>query len=207
VKLAAGALAAQARDREEPRLLRHAETIQRSASRMDHLIGDLLDMASIQVGRFNVERRSHPVRALIQEAVEPYESSAAEQGISFATEANVGDLHVDCDRERVLQVFSNLLGNAFKFSQRGDRIAVRARPDGREIRFEVTDTGPGIPPAERQHIFEPYWSAERHRKNGTGLGLFIARGVVEAHDGRLWVDSEPGRGTTFFFTLPIAHGA
>jgi len=104
-------------------------------------------------------------------------------------------------------VFSNLLGNAFKFCQRGDRITLRARPDAGEIRFEVADTGPGISPAERPHIFEPYWSAARHGKKGTGLGLFIARGVVEAHSGKLWVDSEPGRGSTFSFTIPIAHRA
>jgi signal transduction histidine kinase/PAS domain-containing protein len=204
VRMAAGALASRAREQREPQPLKYVETILRSATRMDHLIGDLLDMASMQVGRFKIERRSHPAQALIQEAVEPYQPTAAEQGICFATESNVGDLQVDCDRERVLQVFSNLLGNAFKFSHRGDRITVRAQPDGRQVRFEVADTGPGIPPADRQHIFEPYWSAERHRKSGTGLGLFIARGVVEAHDGKLWVDSEPGRGATFFFTLPIA---
>jgi len=76
-----------------------------------------------------------------------------------------------------------------------------------DIRFEIADTGPGISPDELPHIFEPYWSAERHGKKGTGLGLFIARGVVEAHGGKLRVDSEPGRGTTFFFTIPIAHRA
>ena len=132
---------------------------------------------------------------------------AVEQGIRFTTDVDVGDLHVECDRDRVLQVFSNLLGNAFKFCRRGDQISVRARPDANDIRFEVADTGPGISSDERQHIFEPYWSAARHGKKGTGLGLFIARGAVDAHGGRLWVDTEPGRGTTFFFTLPIAPRA
>jgi signal transduction histidine kinase len=174
---------------------------------MEHLIGDLLDMASIQVGRLKVERRAHSAIALIQEAVEPYESIAVERGIPFATAVDVGDLQVDCDRERVLQVFSNLLGNAFKFCRRGDRITVRARAGGHGVQFEVADTGPGIPPAERRHIFEPYWSAERNGTKGTGLGLFIARGMVEAHGGTLSVDSEPGRGTTFRFTLPIAPAA
>jgi PAS domain S-box-containing protein len=205
--LAAEALSRKARDRDEPGMLKQAETIRRSASRMDHLINDLLDMASIQVGKFKVERKPHPAQVLINEAVDPYESSAAEEGIRLAIDADLGDLAVDCDRERVLQVFSNLLGNALKFSQRGDRIMVRARRDAGDIRFEVADTGPGISPAERAHIFEPYWSAERNGKKGTGLGLFIARGVVEAHGGKLGVDSEPGRGTTFFFTIPIARRA
>jgi signal transduction histidine kinase/PAS domain-containing protein len=206
-KLAADALLKPARGQPEPRVSRHAETIRRSASRMNHLIGDLLDMASIHVGKLKIERRAQPAQALVHEAVEPYEPMAVEQGIRFTIDADVGDLYVECDRERVLQVFSNLLGNAFKFCRRGDQIHVRAQPDANDIRFEVVDTGPGIPLDERQHIFEPYWSAERHGKKGTGLGLFIARGIVEAHGGRLWVDTEPGRGTTFFFTLPIAPRA
>ena len=132
---------------------------------------------------------------------------AIEQGIRFATELDIAGLQVEWDRERILQVFSNLLGNAFKFCGQGDQITVRARRDGREIRFEVADTGPGIPVEERQRIFEPYWSTVRQGSKGTGLGLFITRGLLEAHGGRIWVESEPGRGTTFFFALPIAHRA
>jgi signal transduction histidine kinase len=130
---------------------------------------------------------------------------AAALGFQFAVDQDVVGLHIDCDHQRILQVFSNLLGNAFKFCRRGDRIAVRAHRAGDEIWFEVADTGPGIPPEERLHVFEPYWSAERHGKRGTGLGLFISRAVIDAHHGRLWVESEPGHGTTFFFTLPIAE--
>ena len=86
-------------------------------------------------------------------------------------------------------------------------MTVRARGDGNAVRFEVADTGPGIAASEKEHLFEAYWSAERHGKRGTGLGLFITRGVVEAHGGKIWVESEPGRGATFFFTLPLAHPA
>ena len=102
---------------------------------------------------------------------------------------------------------SNLLGNSFKFCRRGDQVTLRAHRAGNEIRFEVADTGPGIPADERGHIFEPYWSTERHGKKGTGLGLFITRGVIEAHGGRIWVESEADRRTTFSFTLPMAQRA
>lgn len=104
-------------------------------------------------------------------------------------------------------MFSNLLGNAFKFCDRGDQVTVGARRDEHVVRFAISDTGPGIPASEKEHVFEPYWSAERAGKRGTGLGLFITRGVVEAHGGKTWVESEPGRGAAFFFTLPIAHRA
>jgi PAS domain S-box-containing protein len=207
VRVAADGVLKRARDQKDPKLTKQIETIRRATSRMDHLIGDLLDMASIHVGKLKIERRPYPADALVQEAVEPYESIAAEQGIVLTTDVDVPNLNADCDRDRVLQVFSNLLGNAFKFCGRGAAITVRARPDAAEIRFEVADTGPGIPPDEREHIFEAYWSADRHGKKGTGLGLFIARGAIEAHGGKLWVDSTPRRGTTFSFTLPIAPHA
>jgi signal transduction histidine kinase len=204
VKLAAGLLLERARAEGERRQIKQLETIQRAASRMEHLIGDLLDMASIHVGKLKIQRCAQSAEALIQEAAEPCDAMAPALGLQFAVEQDVAGLFVDCDHQRILQVFSNLLGNAFKFCRRGDRIAVRAHRDGNEIRFEVADTGPGIPPEERPHVFEPYWSTDRHGKRGTGLGLFIARAVIDAHRGKLWVEGEPGDGTTFFFTLPIA---
>jgi signal transduction histidine kinase len=173
---------------------------------MERLIDDLLDMASIQVGKLSIQSRAYSAAALLQEAAENHEPIANEHGLRFTVEPYVSELQVRCDRERVLQVFSNLLGNAFKFCRPGDRVALRAQRDGDDIRFTVADTGPGIPADERQHIFEPFWSAERHAKKGTGLGLFITRGVIEAHGGKIWLASESGRGTAFFFTLPVAQG-
>jgi PAS domain S-box-containing protein len=205
IRVAADAMTRRARDWNEPLLVKQAETIRRATSRMDHLIGDLLDMARIHGGRLKIERRPYPADALVHEAVEPYEAVAAEQGIRLATDVGVGDLRASCDRDRVLQVFANLLGNAFKFCWRGDEITVRARRDGEELLFQVADTGPGIPPDERKHIFKAYWSAERRGKKGTGLGLFITRGVIEAHGGRLWIEDAVSRGATFSFTLPIAR--
>jgi signal transduction histidine kinase/putative methionine-R-sulfoxide reductase with GAF domain len=206
-KLAADMVMKRAQQEREPLLTKQAQIIQRAAARMERLIGDLLDMSSIHVGKLSIECRPHPAAGLLQEAAEIYEPIAAEHGIRFTVDRQVDDLHVRCDRERVLQVFSNLLGNSFKFCRPGDHVTLRAQRDGDQIRFEVADTGPGIPPEERRHIFEPYWSAERDGKKGTGLGLFITHGVVEAHGGRIWLESEPEQGTTFFFTLPIVAPA
>jgi len=207
VQLAASLVLKRAQEQGERRQIRHLQAIQRAATRMEHLIGDLLDMASIHVGKLKIEPKPQSAESLVQEAVDPYDAMAAEHGFQLSVDQDVADLHLDCDHQRILQVFSNLLGNAFKFCRRGDRITVRARRDGNEIRFEVADTGPGIQAEDRPHIFEPYWSAARHGSQGTGLGLFISHAVIEAHGGKLWVEGEPGQGATFCFTLPMAHRA
>jgi signal transduction histidine kinase len=204
-KLAADMVMKRAQQQSEPLLAKQAQTIQRAAVRMERLIGDLLDMSSIHVGKLSIDRRPRAADGLLREAAEIHEPIAAEHGIEFTVERPVADLQVLCDRERILQVFSNLLGNSFKFCAAGARVTLRSQRDGDDIRFEVADTGPGIPPDEQRHIFEPYWSAERDGKKGTGLGLFITHGVIEAHGGKIWLQSEPGEGTTFFFTLPIVE--
>jgi signal transduction histidine kinase len=107
----------------------------------------------------------------------------------------------------VLQVLSNLVGNALKFAPHGGRVTVTAERDGAMLRFAVRDTGPGIPPENLSRVFDRFWMKGAPGKQGTGLGLFIAKGIVEAHGGRIWVESEPGRGTRFDFTLPLAPEA
>jgi signal transduction histidine kinase len=108
------------------------------------------------------------------------------------------------DRDRLLQVFSNLLGNAMKFTPAGGEIWVGARVEDEQVRFHVRDTGPGIPSESLAHIFDRFWQANRTDRRGAGLGLSIAKGIVEAHGGTLQVESEPGRGSTFSFTVPRA---
>jgi PAS domain S-box-containing protein len=183
---------------------KQVETIHRSATRMEHLLGDLLDMASIQVGRLALERRPEDAGELLHEAMEVHVPSAREKGMNLQRQCDLGDVKLECDRDRVLQVLGNLIGNAIKICQPGDSITVTCGPAGGEALFAVSDTGPGIPEAELPHLFEPYWSAERHAKKGTGLGLYISKGIVEAHGGRLWVESTQGEGATFYFTLPVA---
>jgi len=110
------------------------------------------------------------------------------------------------DRSRIFQVFSNLVGNALKFTPKGGAIDVRGRLNGDEALFTIADTGAGIPPENLPHLFDRFWQARETRRAGAGLGLYIAKGIVEAHGGRLWVESKLGVGTTFFFTLPRNPG-
>jgi PAS domain S-box-containing protein len=184
---------------------KHAETIHRSASRMEHLLTDLLDMASIQAGRLALERMPEAAAPLLSEVFDLHEPIAREKGLRLIRGASADEILLLCDRDRVLQVFGNLLGNAIKLCHVGDRITIRGEVTGSQARFGIADTGPGIPEAELPHLFEPYWSAERHAKKGTGLGLYISKGIVEAHGGQLWVESEFGKGATFYFTVPLAE--
>ena len=204
VKLATDLVMSRAREHDDARLAKQADTIRRSAARMDHLIGDLLDMASMRVGRFKVERKAHCADALVQEAIEPYDLIASQARHSASRRSwtspvcrwsGIANASCRCSRTCWEMRSSSAVG-------RPDHRARRARR--RRLRFEVADTGPGIPVEERQHIFDPFWSTARHGKKGTGLGLFITRGLLEAHGGRIWVDSEPGRGSTFCFTLPLS---
>lgn len=188
----------------DPRLRRHVDTIQRSAGRMERLISDLLDVASIQAGRLAVELKDEPLGPIIDEAVEMRGPAAIESGISLRTEID-RSLFIRADHARMLQVFGNLLGNAIKFCRSGDSITLRAEPKAREVVFSIGDTGPGISAEEAVHVFDPYWSAQRHARKGTGLGLFITKGIVEAHGGRIWVESKPRKGSTFFFTVPLGR--
>lgn len=190
----------------DPRARKHLDVIHRSTETMDRLIGDLLDTASIQSKRLAIEKEVHDAELLVSEAVELHEPLAAEKAIEVRRELRFGGARICCDRERLLQVFANLLGNAIKFCGRGDRITVRAEVAASELRCAVSDTGPGMAEQELPHVFEPYWSAAgRYAKKGTGLGLFITKGIVEAHGGRIWVESEVGAGSNFWFALPLAQ--
>lgn len=181
--------------------------VHRAVGRMERLIGDLLDMASIQAGRLALETQVQPAEPIVVEAIELNQALAAEQGIEIERESRVGGLQVLGDRQRIMQVFSNLIGNAIKFCPPGERITVSARREDGQLHFSVSDTGPGISEQELPHIFEPYWSADRHASQGTGLGLFIAKGIIEAHGGRIWAESTVGVGSTFHFTLPLGRAS
>ena len=187
-------------DKDE-RARRQVEAIQRAGNRMNRLIRDLLDFASIQGGRLSVNLRPHDAAAVVAAVTEALEPLAVAKQLRLVSEADA-ELRVSCDHDRVVQLFSNLVGNAIKFTPEGGCITVRATKDGADVRFAVTDTGPGIPTVEMPHLFDRYYQAQRRNREGIGLGLSIARGIVEAHGGRIWVESEEGRGSTFYFTLP-----
>jgi signal transduction histidine kinase/putative methionine-R-sulfoxide reductase with GAF domain len=186
-------------------LQKPVETILRTTGAMQHLLGDLLDMASIEAGRLSVEQQPLEIEPILEEACETHEAIARAKGLRLRAEFDVGRVTVLADRKRILQVLGNLLANAIKFSESGS-VTLSATAQDTDVVIAVTDTGPGIPQAERDAIFEPYRTIQREREGprGSGLGLHIAKGIVTRHNGRMWVDSEVGRGSTFFFTLPRA---
>ncbi|OJH40896.1 ATP-binding protein [Cystobacter ferrugineus] len=182
----------------------YLEKIQRAAERMNSLIRDILDLARIEAGHFIIEPAPHLPVTLMDEAIELLLPLATQKGLRLERHGGselLGPVH--CDRERILQVFSNLLGNAIKFTPAGGSVLVSAEPGEGTVRFSVKDTGPGIPAEQLPHLFDRYWQARDKARMGSGLGLFISRGIIAAHGGQIWADSSVGVGSTFSFTLPL----
>ena len=192
-------------DTEGRRDRRHVEAIRRAAERMNRVIGDLLDVASIESGRLFVEPRREAVRSIILDAVRACREQLQDRTLHIEETVTAEPLAAMCDRERVLQVLGNLIGNAIKFTPDGGAVQVSAEPFDDEVLFTVRDTGVGVSPKQLPHVFDRFWQATPKARLGSGLGLTIAKGVVEALGGRIWVESRPGDGTTFFFTLPLAE--
>jgi len=181
------------------------DVIARSAERMSRLIRDLLDVARIEQGRLTIDCRCHDPGELAAEACDAFRGAAREKTISLACECDDDLPQVYVDRDRIVQLLSNFLNNAVKFTAAGGRIVVaaRAEPD-RAVRLSVSDTGPGIAGDELPHVFTRFWQAKRTAHLGTGLGLAIAKGIATAHRGAVDVQSEPGRGSTFSVVLPFS---
>ncbi len=190
---------------EVPGLRKRIEAVERSAKRMERIIGDLVDSASIEAGQLTVELEPHAVEKLVWEAIESQKAVAAKKLLRLEGVLPKQSFGVHCDRDRVLQIFGNLIGNAIKFTPQGGVITVSASPHERDVTFSVRDTGPGIPAEDLQHLFDRYWQAKTTARLGSGLGLSIARGLVETHHGRIWVESTVGEGSTFFFTIPLVR--
>ncbi|MFY2564102.1 ATP-binding protein [Corallococcus terminator] len=189
------------------RTRKDAESIQLFTARMNRLIGDLLDVASIEAGKLTVDPRPEDAIRLVRETVEAFQPSASAKGISLDSEVAKDSLLARFDHERILQVLANLLSNAIKFTPEGGRISIRVEPADEEVRFSVTDTGVGITEERQGRVFERFWQALEIDKRGLGLGLYISRCIVEAHGGRIWVESDSETGSSFFFTLPRAPTA
>lgn len=180
------------------------EVINRSARRMTRLIDDLLDVVRIEAGRLSVEPRREQVEEILREARETLAPVAREKGIRLEVDCRQPLPPVEADRERVLQVLSNLVGNAVRFSPEGSTITLSAGSHGDQVRLAVADQGRGIPSAEIPRLFDRFWQGGRGEGSGAGLGLAIVKGIVEAHGGMVEVRSREGEGSTFAFTL---HGA
>ncbi len=181
---------------------RRLAAIQRSADQMVELLGDLLDTVSADAGHLSVAARGLRPESLIADAVEATSPLAESKGVRLAGELPTSLPAVLADAARIQQVFANLLSNAVKFTPQGGSITVRAERCADDVRFSVTDTGPGVAEADLPHVFDRFWQVRGTAHLGRGLGLFIARGIVELHGGKLWAESQAGLGTTFFFTLP-----
>ena len=186
---------------------KQVEIIGRSAQRMNRLIQDLLDVARIEGGRLAMNCRCEDVLALAREAVDAFRPIAEEKSLVLDCQVPEDAGAVLADRDRVLQLLSNFLNNAVKFSPRAGRITLRVtRTPARAVRFDVEDEGPGIAADHIPHVFGRFWQEKRTAHMGSGLGLAIARGIAEAHKGRVWVESTPGRGSVFSFELPFTEG-
>jgi signal transduction histidine kinase len=179
----------------------HLQRVKRAGERMNRLVQDLLDVAKLEAGRLGITARPVDVSALLVEAEEMLRPLAAEKSIRLERTIGDGLPSVMADPGRVLQVIGNLVGNAIKFTPTGGRITLKAERVGSEVRFSVSDTGSGIPADQLPHIFGQFWQGDRTDRRGIGLGLAIAKGLVEAHGGRISVESRVGEGTTFWFTL------
>ena len=184
------------------------KVIARASDSMRQIIGDLLDVAAIEGGSLSLDARPLEPGPLLQEMREEFLQQAAESDLALECSLPERLPVVTADRWRVRQVFSNLIGNAIRLTPAGGRIVVAAEaPDGDAVRFSVSDTGPGISEQDLPHLFERYWQAKRSRRGAAGLGLAIAQGIVRAHGGRIWVESQLGIGSTFYFTLPTAKAS
>jgi signal transduction histidine kinase len=186
------------------RMVSKVQLILRSAKRMEELIRDLLDAASIEAGRLTLALEEHAADTLVTEALDMVTLLAAEKTIRLTHAVSCPGVLVTCDLGRVRQVFSNLLGNAVKFTPAEGKVTVGARDAGDFIEFSVTDTGPGIQEDQLPYVFDRYWQAKQSYRAGVGLGLFIVQGIVLAHQGTIRVESRVGEGTRFLFRLPKA---
>jgi histidine kinase len=184
------------------------QKIYREADRMQRLVEDLQELSRVEAGAFELDLKTHPAAKLVAEVVERLRGQFEEKDVALEVGPMDSGLRVRADRERVGQVLLNLVGNALQYTPPGGEVSIRAYREGDWVRFEVHDTGIGIPLEHLPHIFDRFYRVDKSRSRaagGSGIGLTIAKHMVEAHGGRIWAQSEgPGKGSTFSFTLPAA---
>lgn len=178
-------------------------TVRRAAQRMNRLIEDLLEVVRQESGQMRLAIEEVSAASLIAQTAEMFQATALEKGVSLSVQDPAASLIVRGDPERILQVMSNLVGNALKFVSRGGTVRLKCEPGAADAVFAVADSGPGIPQEDIDRLFEKFWQRRRADRRGVGLGLAIARGIVEAHGGRIWAESTLGIGSTFCFSLPL----
>lgn len=182
--------------------LRFLGAIERASQRAERLISDLLEASAIENGALRLSCASVDAAAIVRQAAADSELLVKDSGGQITTRVPAGSTLVSADRDRVLQVLGNLIGNALKHA-RGTPIEISLEPSGKDAIIAVRDKGPGIADSELPHVFDRYWHG-RTKKAGAGLGLAIAKGIIDAHGGRIAVASKQGAGAEFSFTLPLA---
>jgi len=194
----------QSGELETAQVAEFSNRIERAADKMLQLISEISDTSKMENGTFSVVPQAETLKHLILPAIDGMKplAEAKQQTIECHIESNLPE--VAADGPRVAQVLSNLVSNAIKFSHQGGKIVVSAREQDSSIVVCVSDDGPGIPRENLSKVFDRYWQSEETKRAGVGLGLAIAKGIVEAHGGKIWVDSELGKGSSFFFSLPLA---
>lgn len=182
-----------------------AQRIRRAAARMTRLIEDLVDVSALEAGRLAMDASEGDATKLIAEAVETFRPPAAAKQISLDWVRAEAPVTATFDHDRILQVLANLIGNSIKFTPAGGTITVEvARLADMRMRVSVQDDGPGIPEGQLEAVFERFWQVGHDDRRGLGLGLYIAKGIVEAHGERIWAESRRGEGSAFHFTLPTS---
>jgi signal transduction histidine kinase len=184
------------------RIFRSATNIQRITVRMSRLIGDLLDVASIEAGKLMVVPDDDHIKGIVEGVIESFQPVAGGKGIVLTSDVTAESTALKFDHHRIHQVFGNLLTNALRFTPEGGEVCIRAEHKGGETHLSVSDNGAGIAAARLESIFEKFVQGPRADRKGLGLGLYIAKRIVEAHGGRIWAESALGHGSTFYFTLP-----
>jgi signal transduction histidine kinase len=190
------------REGAEPHVVPVLERIERNVTHMTRLVDDLVDMVRLEAGRLQVNPTPENVHELMHAASHLVTEQASVNQLHLQVLDCASHLAVHADRDRVLQVLANLLGNAVKFTSPGGSIELGAHDDGTFVRFTVRDTGRGISPEEGDRVFSRFWQSDPKKRRGLGLGLYIAKGLIQAQGGKLWYESKPGEGTCFSFTLP-----
>jgi signal transduction histidine kinase len=183
-------------------LARAIERVQRAADQMGRMVADLLDATRFEHGQFRLAPCTADIVSVVKECAAQFEDLARSHEVSLRLEAPEGAIEATFDHDRIVQVLSNLLRNALQFTGRGGEITLRVARQVHACRIDVSDTGTGISADDLDRIFNRFQQMAGAHPRGLGLGLFISRAIIEAHGGKIWVDSEPGSGSTFSFTVP-----
>jgi len=193
-----------AQDNHVERVVAHTRRVQRSGARMRRLVGDLVDVASIEAGMLAVTRAIGDPADVVSEAVETFQAQASGSGISLTAEIAPGVPLLGFDAARILQVLCNLLSNALKFTPAQGSVVVRLGREDADVVCCVSDTGEGIPDDKLEAVFDRFVQLTKNDRRGVGLGLFISKCIVQGHGGRIWAENRTGPGSSFCFTLPVS---